>query len=474
MTRTYSPLFDLSALPSLRSRIQGRVFVPGDDGYEQASLTWETVTFKQRPPIVVVPAGDADVLNTVRFAREYQMPVAVQGGGHGHPFLMEALEREQALLLNFASMKNILIDPQRATARVEPGVKWSELIPLAHQHGLAPLNGFAGDVGVSGYLLGGGFGWLVRQYGLGAGSICSLQVVTADGQSLRVDAHTNADLFWGMRGGGANLGIATSIEFALYPVKEVFGGQVIYPIEQSRQVIAAYMQWAKSVPETLTSTFRIMQFPPLPGIPPVLQGKAAVIIVGCYNGSEADGTALFHPMRTLGQPLLDTFAQLPYSQVGAISNDPVDAPPWHFYNDHTTLRDFSTEQIDALVVVAADPASGLFEVEMRHLGGVLARIPEHEMAASLRDVNFSLYALAAAPTTELLAAGRQSVERIMEATPSDTSVPVLLNALAFNDVGPERTRAAYTPDNYRRLVALKNSYDPQNMFRFNNNIPPSP
>jgi FAD/FMN-containing dehydrogenase len=134
------------------------VFVPGDHGYEQASQTWETVTFKQRPAIVVMPTDDADVLNTVRFAREYQMPVAVQGGGHGHPFLMEALEREQALLLNFASMKRIELDPQRATARVESGVKWSELIPLAHQHGLAPLNGFAGDVGVSGYLLGGGFG----------------------------------------------------------------------------------------------------------------------------------------------------------------------------------------------------------------------------------------------------------------------------------------------------------------------------
>ena len=471
MNQNYSHPFTVSDLQRLRSRLQGSAFVPGDAAYEQASLTWETITFKQHPAIVVLPASAADVLTTVRFACEHQLPIGVQGGGHGHPFAMEALNG--ALLVNFAQMKSVQIDPQTATARVESGARWSDVIPPAHTYGLAPLNGFGTNVGVVGYLLGGGFGWLVRQYGLGASSVRSLEVVTADGRLLQVNTNSYADLFWGLRGGGGNFGIVTAIEFALYPVKEVFGGQVIYPIEQGKEVIAAYMQWVKTAPETLTSTFRIMHFPPLPDVPPMLSGKATVIVVGCYNGSEAEGMALFQPMRTLGTPLLDTFAQLPYSQVATISNDPPDAPPFQFYNSHKTLRDFTPQEIDAFLEVATDPDSGLFQVEMRHLGGVLARIPEHEMAMSLRDVNFGLYALAAAQTSELLEAGKRSVIRIMQTVTSDTSVTALLNALTFNDIDPVCTRAAYTPENYQRLVALKDRYDPQNVFRFNHNILPS-
>jgi FAD/FMN-containing dehydrogenase len=472
VNQKYSLPFPVFDLQRLRSRLQGSAFVPGDDDYEQACLTWETFTFRQHPAIVVMPASTADVLTAVLFAREHHLPIRVQGGGHGHPYPMEAMERGRALLVNCARMKGIQIDPKRATALVEPGVRWSEVIPLAHAHGLAPLSGFAANVGVTGYLLGGGFGWLVRQYGLGASSMRSLEVVTADGRLLQVSENDDADLFWGLRGGG-NFDIVTAIEFALYPVKEVFGGQVIYPIEQVKEVITSYMQWVKTVPETLTSTLRIMHFPPTPDVPPMLQGKAAVMVLGCYHGSEADEETAFQPMRTLGTPLLDKFARLPFSQIATISNDPIDAPPLYFYAEHKTLRDFTPDEITALVEVAADPASGLFQVEMRHLGGVLARIPEHDMAGSLRDVNFLLYTLVAAPTPEIPEVGKQSITRIMQAVTSDTSVAVLFNALTFNDIGVERTRAAFTPGNYRRLVALKDTYDPQNVFRFNNNIVPS-
>jgi hypothetical protein len=205
----------------------------------------------------------------------------------------------------------------------------------------------------------------------------------------------------------------------------------------------------------------------------MVRGKTVVMIAACYNGSQADGEAVLHPMRTLGTPLLDTFAQMPYSQIATIANDPVEAPPLHFYTDHKTLRDFTPSDIDAVFAVAANPASGVFNVQIRHLGGVLARIPENEMAASLCDVNFTLYALAAAPTTELLETGKRSIMEIMQALKPDTSVQALLNSLGYNDVGLDRTRAAYTPENYQRLVALKDTYDPQNIFCFNHNIPPS-
>jgi hypothetical protein len=178
-------------------------------------------------------------------------------------------------------------------------------------------------------------------------------------------------------------------------------------------------------------------------------------------------------MRTLGTPLLDTFAQIPYTQVATISNEPTEGSPLPIYYSHKTVRDFTPDDIETFLQVAANPASGLFSVEMRHLGGVLARIPENVMAASVRDVNFNMNALAAAHTPELLEAGKQSITRIMQALTPATSVQTLYNAFLYSDVGPERTRTAFTAGNYQRLVTLKNTYDPQNVFRFNNNIPPS-
>jgi FAD/FMN-containing dehydrogenase len=414
--------FDPVGLQNLRARLQGSALVPGDDGYDRARLTWDTATFDQHPALIVMPAITTDVLAAVTFAREHGLPIAVQGGGHGHPYPADG-----AILVNFAQMTGLQINAGTSTARVEPGVKWAEVIQAASPFGLAPLNGFAATVGVVGYLLGGGFGWLVRQYGLGASSMRSLEFVTADGRLLQVNENSSPDLFWGLRGGGGNFGIVTSLEFALYPVKEVFGGQVIYPVEQGKAVLNAYLQWVKTVPETLTSTLRIMHVPPLPTVPPMVRGKTVVMIAACSNGSQADGEAVLHPMRTLGTPLLDTFAQMPYSQIATIANDPVEAPPLQFSTDHKTLRDFTPSAIDAIFAVAANPASGVFNVQIRHFGGVLARIPAKAMAASLCDVNFSLSALAAAPTTELLETGKRSIMEIMRALKPDTSAQALLN-----------------------------------------------
>src|SRR5258708_13872085 len=218
----------------------------------------------------------------------------------------------------------------------------------------------------------------------------SIEFVTADGRLVQVNENSYPDLFWGLRGGGGNFGMGSSLEFAVYRVKEVFGGQVIYPVEQGKEAINAYLQWVKRVPETLTSTLRILHFPPLPNVPPMVRGKTVVMIAACYNGTQADGEAVLHPMRTLGKPLLDTFAQMPYSQIATLANDPVEAPPVHFYTDHNTLRDFTPTYIDAIFPVAANHASGGFNLQIRHFRGVLARIPENAMAASLCDANFTL------------------------------------------------------------------------------------
>jgi hypothetical protein len=350
------------------------------------------------------------------------------------------------------------------------------VIEATHRYGLAPLNGFASVVGVVGYLLGGGWGWFVRQYGLAASSIRSAEVVTADGRVLHVTEENYADLLWGLRGGGGNFGIVTAIEISLYPVRNVFGGQVYYSIEQGREVMKAFLKWTKTVPVELTSHLRIMHFPPLPVFPPEIRGKSAVRIAACYNGSAEDGEKWLRPIRTLRAPLLDTFALIPYSQVATIAGDDVhmeEPAPVHYYTGHKVVKNLTVSDVDTAFDIAANPASGIFVYEIRHYGGVLADIPEDAMAVSVRDVNFGVYVVAAAPTPSLLEKGAESVDAVIQALEPDASVQALPNFLGFNDVGHERTMATYTPKNYQRLVALKGKYDPQNVFRFNHNIPPS-
>ncbi|HEV2655715.1 MAG TPA: FAD-binding protein, partial [Ktedonobacteraceae bacterium] len=378
-----------------------------------------------------------------------------------------------ALLINFANMTHVRIDAEATTARVEPGALFKSLVQSAHAYGLAPLNGFAASVGVVGYLLGGGIGWLARQYGSGAASIRSLELVTAEGKLLHVDESTHPDLLWGLRGAGGNFGIVTALECALYPVKEIFAGQVVYPIEQGKDILNAYLKWTETVPDELTSALRIMHFPASPDLPPPLRGKSAILIMACYNGDTVQGQAWLSPMRTLTTALLDTFTQIPYSQVATIANDPDDAPPLFLYNESGAFQRFVPHDIDTLLAIAGDPASGIFQVELRQLGGALARQLEDAMAFNCRSANFYLNVMAAAPSPDQLKGGKQSIARIRQALQPDMIGETLINFLDTDKVGPYLTRAAYTSKNYQRLRELKSKYDATNVFRFNHNIPPS-
>jgi FAD/FMN-containing dehydrogenase len=461
---------------ALRARVAGSVFVPGDEGYDIGRQTWSGATFDQRPAVVVMPSNAADVASAVASAREHDLAIGVQGGGHGHP-----RPADGALLVNFATMTSVHVTPaavgpgeSRAagTARVEAGARWRDVIAAAHPHGLAPLNGFAGTVGVSGYTLGGGIGWLARLYGSAAGSLRSATIVTADGRVLDVDARNHADLFWGLRGGGGNFAIVTAFTFELYPVESIFGGFIAYPISQGREVLTAYAQWASSVPDTLTSAVRLVHYPPAPVIPEPLRGASAVVIMACYAGSDADGEALIRPLRAIGTPLMDTFRRMPYDQIGTIANDPPEAPPLFTFTHGGGLREMSDAVVDAVLRIAGDRAAGIFLVEARHTGGALARQPADAMPFSFRSPWF-ISALAAAPTSEALEGCRNSVASLFESLTPALTGEVLINGVDHATSSPQVTRGAYSEDNYRRLVALKTRHDPANVFRFNHNIGPS-
>jgi len=444
------------------------VLVPGDAGYDAARRTWNATTFEQQPAIVVLPLRAADVVSAVAFAREHNLSIAAQGGGHGHP-----RPANGALLVSFADMAAVRVTPAAdgsgGTARVEAGARWREVIDAAQPHGLAPLAGFAATVGVVGYTLGGGIGWMVRQYGAAAGSVRFAELVTSDGRLLQLHEQSHSDLFWGLRGGGGNFGIVTALELELYPVKEVFGGFVAYPLAQGKAALTAYAHWTKSVPDALTSAMRVIHYPPVPQIPEPLRGASAIVIMACYNGSAAEGEALLQPLRSLGTPLLDTFRRMPYTQIGTIANDPPEAPPLFTASDGGGLRDLSSDAIDSLLRVAGDRAAGIFLVEARHLGGALARQPEASMPFGFRSPWF-ISALATAPTSEALQGGKRSIGTLLQALKPMLTGERLINSLDAGNTGPQLTRAAYSAANYQKLLALKDEYDPENVFRFNHNI----
>jgi hypothetical protein len=470
MTTEHSTLQPVTIHPdqlqALRARLRGDVFAPGDAEYDRARQTWDAKTFEQHPALVVLPATADDVQLAVTFAREHNLPIAVQGGGHGHPYPADG-----ALLVNFARMTGIQINVETATARVEAGVKAGEVVQAAHPYGLAPLNGFSPTVGITGYLLGGGVGWLTRQYGSGAGSIRSAEVVTADGRLLQVNEQSHPDLLWGLRGGGGNFAIVTALEIALYPVREVFGGMVAYPINEGKEVLNTYIQWVKTVPDELTSAMRIMHFPPSPALPPAMRGQSLIIIMACYNGPESEGETLLRPIRTAGTPRLDTFAHIPYSQVATISGDPTEAPPLLFAAESGAFEDLSFRDIEILLNATSNPASGIRLIELRHLGGALLRQPEDAMPFGLRRATLYLGGMTAAPSPDLLETGKRALAELMQSLRPSMTGELLINLAGNAD--REAPRSAYSPANYQRLAALKEQYDPQNVFRFNHNLPPS-
>jgi hypothetical protein len=465
----HEPLtWDPHRLETLRAHLKGSVLLPGDEGYASARQTWDAKTLDQHPAMIVLPVIASDVPTALTFAREQDLPLAVQAGGHGHLY-----PADDALLVNFVNMTTVHIDAEAARARVEPGVLFRALVQATHTSGLAPLNGFAATVGIVGSLLGGGCGWLPRKSGAGAASIRSVELVTAEGDLLQVNVSTHPDLFWGLRGGGGNFGVVTALEGVLYPVNAIFAGQMVSPSEQGKGVLNAYLKWTETLPDELTSVLRIIHFPTSSDLPPPLRGTSAIIIMACSNGEAAEGEALLSPMRSLGTALLDTFALIPTSQVATIANDPDEAPPLFLYHESGTVQTFASDDSETLLGIAGNRGSGISMVEIRQLGGALARQPEDAMAFTCRQAHFSLNVQATAPSPDQLKGGKQAIATMMQALQPALTGETLINVLDAGNVGPDLTRAASSPETSQRLRALKERDDANNVFRFNHTLPPS-
>jgi hypothetical protein len=364
-------------------------------------------------------------------------------------------------------MGDVAIDPETRVARLEAGVNWSEVIPIAAKYGLAPLSGTSEDLGVVGYSLGGGLGWLARKYGTAAQSIRALELVTADGSLVRADAQHLPDLFWALRGGGGSFGVITSVEFDLYPVNRVYAGGMYWPAERALEILSAWSAWTQNVPEEMTSIGRLLNLPRVSDVPRGVRGRQMVGVEAVLIGQEVEGIRLLRGLRDL-DPDLDTFATMPASLLGTVHMDPRDPIP--SASDGDLLREFPKWAAEALVISAGNMhGPPLLSVEVRHLGGSLSDPAPSDAAFSLADAAFSVYAVGRAWDRETREAVELNARRLVTALFPWSAGRSSLN-FTERPVDPQRL---FTPDTYSRLRAVKAKYDPDDIFRANHSIPPA-
>jgi FAD/FMN-containing dehydrogenase len=448
----------------LRARIEGDIVMPGDDAWDAARAAWN-LAVDQHPAMVALPESAADAAAVVAYAAENDLRIAMQGTGHGAS--ARGGELADAILMKMERMRGIEIDAVNRTARVESGVVWAEVAEAAGAYGLAALGGSSPDVGVVGYTLGGGIGWLGRRHGLAASSVVSAEIATADGSIRRIDADTDPDLFWAIRGGGGSFGAVTAIEFALFPVAEVYAGVMLFPMERAGEILHAWREWTAGMPDDMTTVGRLLQLPPIPDIPEPLRGRSFVGVEAFYLGSEAEGAALVEPIRALG-PEIDTLATIPASRLQHVHMDPEQPVPG--VGDGMLLDDLPAAAIDALVA-SAGPGSGspLVSLEVRQLGGALGRPAAGGGALSHIEADFAVYGVGIAMSPEMGAAAAAHLDVVRDALSSWVSDTAYIN-FAERDIPGDRLFGPYA---HHRLGAVKTAYDPGDLFRSNHPVAPA-
>jgi hypothetical protein len=450
------------ALDTLRAAFGGDLHAPGDAGYDQARAAWN-VAVDQRPVLVAEPRSADDVTAVVRFARDHGLRVAPQGTGHNAPARSGV---DESILLNTRLMRGVEIDADRRTARVEAGAECADLTAPASELGLAALGGSSPNVGLVGYVLGGGIGWLARAYGLCCNSVVSFDVVTGDGEQLHVDADHHPELFWALRGGTGSAAIVTHMELELFATPELVCGAMLWPWERASEVLHAWREWTLDAPESVTTSARILQIPPFEEIPEIVRGRQFVAIDGAVLGSEAYAGEVLAALRAL-EPEIDMFAAAPPVALSYLHMDPEDPTPG--MGDHAMLEELPAEAIDALVAVGGhESGSPLLAVELRHVGGALARVPAGAGVRSRLEAAYILFAVGVPATPELAAAIPPRLAQVKAAL-----APWHANGAYLNFAeSPTDMRTAFNGDAFAALQAVKTQYDPRDVIHANHAIAP--
>ena len=455
-----------SLVDELRAHVQGKVFTPETAGYDEARLAWNRKVV-QYPAVIVAVETVSDVQTAVNFARRHNLGVAVQSTGHGN-----VRPADDCLLILTQEMNHVTIDPVGRTAAIEAGVQWGAVLAAAQEYDLAPLLGSSPGVGALGYTLGGGLGWLGRQYGLAIDSVLEFDLVTADGQRRKASATENSDLFWGLRGGGSSLAIVTRMTVRLYPVAQVYAGNLYYPAELAKEVFRHYRAWIGNAPDELTSSVLVMNFPPIPEIPDFLRGQSFAIVRGCYCGALDEGEGLLDHWRNWRAPMLDDFKPISFREAATISNDPVDPLPG--FSSGAWLKDLSDETIEAIVSYALgmDGPSPLIFAEVRHAGGAISRVNRDRAVYGNRGAELLLNYVGVTPTEEVHQQLAAYSERLKEAIRPSLTGGVYMNFLEGVE-SQQRIRDGLVAGGYEQLSRLKARYDPGNLLGYGFNIAPA-
>jgi FAD/FMN-containing dehydrogenase len=458
-------VLDEAAVDELRNALRGELIRPGDASYDEDRKVWNG-SIDRRPALIACCTGVADVVEAVRFARRTHLPVAVRSGGHSFPGLSVA---DNAIVIDLRHMRGIRVDPEARTARVQAGALWEELDHESQAFGLATTGGIVTHTGVAGLTLGGGIGWLQRKLGLTIDQLLRVDLVTAEGELVRASEQENADLFWGVRGGGGNFGIVTEFEFRLHPVgPTVVAGPVFWPISESPKVLRFYRDWIAEGPDELMTLVMHRKAPPLPFVPAELHGKLIVGVACCYAGPVEEGEKVVRPLKELGSPVVDACVPKPYVTHQAMLN-PSFPHHWWYYVRSCDVAELTDDVIDITVEHSMQIQSPDTSFPIWQLGGAVSRVDDDATAFNNRHAGHAFNIVGVTRTQQGFDEERDWARRFWSALePHHTSVYV--NFLM--EEGEGRIREAYGPEKYDRLKALKRKYDPDNFFRINQNIPP--
>jgi hypothetical protein len=453
-----TPVLEQPGIETLKASLRGELFQPGDDDFETARRVWNSM-IDRKPALIVRCAGAADIINAVNFARTNNLLVSIRGSGHN---IAGNAVCDGGLLIDLAGMKGLRVNPARRTARAEPGLTWGEFDHETQAFGLATTGGFVPTTGIAGLTLGGGLGFLMRQFGLTCDNLLSVDLVTAAGQLLTASATENADLFWGVRGGGGNFGIVTSFEYRLHAVGPmVLGGFIFHPFSMAREVMQFYREFTSTSPDQLTTHLAFATSP---------DGHPVVAFILCYSGPLEQGEEVIRPLREFGSPVADMVVPMPYTAVQALGG-PLYPPDRLNYWKSSFLKELSNDAIETLIAQFATVPSPFSAVAIEELGGAVSRVGKDETAFGERSAHYSLIITSEWIDPAESEKNTQWARNFWEARRPFESEAVYVNYLGTE--GEDRIKAAYGPAKYERLVALKNKYDPTNFFRFNQNIKPT-
>lgn len=458
METAISPRFAVSDsnITALQKKISGKILVPGDAIYDTVRKIWNGM-IDRRPALIIQCDNAYDVTESVKFAKANNLVIAVRGGGHN---VTGNAVCDDGIMIDLSNMKRISVDPVQRTANAEMGATWAEFDKATQEFGLATTGGVISTTGIAGLTLGGGVGWLVRHYGMSCDNVISAEVVTAEGELILASEGVNADLLWGLKGGGGNFGIVTSLTYQLHPVSTVIGGMILHPMDDAKKMLRFYCDFMKTAPDELTMYAGILHTP---------DGLQVVAMVGCYSGDIEKGEEVLKPIREFGSPIADLFQPQPYLQLQTMLEGPFPHGN-RFYWKSGFLQDVTDAAIDAIISHSRIVTSPISAILLEFYGGAASRISPTATAFPHRQEEFDLVIISNWTDPNEDERHISWTRNFWSAMQDYSSNCVYVNALGVE--GEQRVREAYGV-NYNRLMELKKKYDPQNIFRMNQNINPN-